>query len=202
MTTGPLLKRIEWQWDKPSCVLWARAVLDDGRSYAVGIPLAHVVRTFEAHCAEVGLYAGPYVGDIDSVDGLFSSVKRLAKKATSKVRKVVKRTQRTLAKGIAATGKVVTSKYVRYAGIGLAAAFPAVGAPALAALAAANAAYGTYRAGDKALSAARSAGKHTLATARAVARGQNVRKSVRNLAARAGSSRNARMALAALKSVK
>lgn len=204
--TGPLLKKIEWQWDRGACILWAKATLDNGMSYSVGIPLAHVVRTFEAHAAEVGLCTAPYVGDVDSVDGLFSGVKRLVSKATrpvrTKVKRVIKRTQKTLAKGIATTGKVVTSKYVRYAGIGLAAAFPAVGAPALAALAAANAAYGTYRAGDKALQTARSVGKHTYATARAVAKGQNVRRSVRQLASRAATDRHARMAVAALKSVK
>lgn len=198
----PMLKRVEWQWDRKSCILWASATVSDGRSYAIGIPLSHVVRTFEISAAEVGLCAPPFVGDVDSVEGLFSGIKKLAKSAGKAVGKAVKKTQKALAKGVAAAGKAVTSKYTRI-GVGvLAVAFPAVGAPALAALTAANAAYATYRKADSALQTARVLGKATGQTARAISKGANVQRSVKALASRAQSDPNARMAIAALKTVK
>lgn len=199
------LKRLDWRWDKASCILWAAATLSDGSAYSVGIPLAHVVATFDAEAAFVGVPIYDIVGDepVDSVEGLFSKVKKLAKKVTPKiVQKAVARTQKTLAKGVSAAGKVVTSKYTRIAVTGLAVAFPAVGGPAVAALAAANAAYGAYRAGDAALTTAKSIGKQTLATASAIRKGQNVKRAVSQLASRAAYDAKARFAVAALKSVK
>ena len=198
----PLLKSIEWQWDHKSCVLWAKATVADGRSYAIGIPLAHVVRTFEVSAAEVGLLEPAFVGDVDSVEGLFSGIKKLAKGAAKTVKKAVKKTQKALAKGVAVAGKAVTSKYTRIGVGALAVAFPAVGAPALAALSAANAAYATYQKADRALTTAKTLGKATGQTARAIAKGANVQRSVKALAARAQQDPNARMAIAALKSVK
>lgn len=198
----PMLNRIEWQWDTKSCILWAQATVSDGRSYSIGIPLAHVVRTFEASAAEVGILEPAFVGDVDSVEGLFSGIKKLAKSAGKAVGKAVKSTQKALAKGVAKAGKVVTSKYLRYGVGALAVAFPAVGAPALAALSAANAAYATYQKGDQALKSAKTLGKATAQTSRAIARGANVQRSVQALAAKAKQDPNARMALAALKTVK
>lgn len=197
-----MLKSVEWQWDRKSCILWAAATTSDGRSYAIGIPLAHVVRTFEVSAAEVGLCAPPFVGDIDSVEGLFSGIKKLAKSAGKTVTKAVKKTQKALAKGVATAGKVVTSKYTRIGVGALAVAFPAVGAPALAALSAANAAYAVYRKADVALASAKTVGKATGATARAISKGANVQRSVKALAVRAQQDPNARMAIAALKTVK
>lgn len=199
------LKRVEWKWDKSACILWAAATMSDGQSYAVGIPLAHVVATFDAEAAMVGVPIYDIVGDepVDSVEGLFSKIKKLANKVTPKiVKKAVARTQKTLAKGIAGAGKVVTSKYTRIAVTGLAVAFPAVGGPAVAALAAANAAYGAYRAGDAALATAKSIGKQTIATATAIRKGQNVKRAVKQLASRAAYDAKSRLALAALKTVK
>lgn len=199
------LKKLDWRWDHKACILWAAATLSDGQSYAVGIPLAHVVATFDSEAAMVGVPIYDIVGDepVDSVEGLFSKIKKLAKKvAPPIVRKAVARTQKVLAKGIAGAGKVVTSKYTRIAVTGLAVAFPAVGGPAVAALAAANAAYGAYRAGDAAMTTARSIGKQTIATARAIRRGQNVQSAVKQLASRAAYDAKARFAVAALKSVK
>src|SRR5512139_3981364 len=198
----PMLKSVEWQWDRKSCILWASATVSDGRSYAIGIPLAHVVRTFEVSAAEVGLCAPPFVGDVDSVEGFLSGIKKLAKSAGRTVTKAVKKTQKALAKGVAAAGKVVSSKYTRIGVGALAVAFPAVGAPALAALTAANSAYATYRKADSALQSAKVIGKATGQTARAISKGANVQRSVKLLAYRAQQDPNARMAIAALKSVK
>jgi hypothetical protein len=160
------------------------------------------VRTFEASAAEVGLLEPAFVGDVDTVEGLFSGIKKLAKKAARTVKKAVKKTQKALAKGVKIAGKVVTSKYMKYGVSALAVAFPAVGAPALAALAAANAAYMTYDKADKAIASAKRLGKQTYQTAAAIRRGANVRNSVKALAGRVNQDPNARMAIAALKSVK
>lgn len=198
----PILKRLEWHWDTKSCILWAAATVSDGRSYSIGIPLAHVVRTFEVSAAEVGLCAPPFVGDVDSVEGLFSGIKKLAKKASKTVAKAVKKTQKVLAKGVATAGKVVTSKYTRIGVGALAVAFPAVGAPALVALTAANAAYATYRKADQAISTAKKIGKTTAQTAKAISKGANVQRSVKLLGSKAQTDPRARMAIAALRTVR
>lgn len=193
------LKSIGWKWDTASGILWANVAYSDGTASALGIPLAQVVATFERHASELGLVAGPYVAGVDSVEGFFSSVKKMAKKATKTVKKAVKKTQKTLAKGIKAAGKAAGNKYVMGAVGGLAVAFPAVGGPALAALTAANAAYKTYQQADKALGVVKAVGKQTLQTSRAIARGKNVAVAARRLATKRSPLAN--MAKAALRSV-
>lgn len=193
------LKSIGWKWDTASGILWANVAYSDGTASALGIPLAQVVATFERHASELGLVAGPYVAGVDSVEGFFSSVKKMAKKATKTVKKAVKKTQKTLAKGIKAAGKAAGNKYLMAGMAGLAVAFPAVGGPGLAALTAANAAYKAYQQGDKALQVVKAVGKQTVQTTRAIARGKNVAASVRQLASKR--SPLAKMAAAALRSV-
>jgi hypothetical protein len=193
------LKSIGWKWDTASGILWANIAYSDGTASALGIPLAQVVATFERHASELGLVAGPYVAGVDSVEGFFSSVRKMAKKATKTVKKAVKKTQKTLAKGIKAAGKAAGNKYLKGAVAGLAVAFPAVGGPALAALTAANAAYATYQKADSALSDVRRLGKQTASAARAISRGQNVATAARRLASQRSPLAN--MAKAALRSV-
>jgi hypothetical protein len=195
-----ILKTVSWNWDRPSCVLWGHATFTDGSTASVGVPLAKVVSTFELHAAEQGITAAPYVGAVDSVDGFFSGLKRLAKKAYKGVKKAVKATRKTLAKGIKAAGSVVQSKLLKTAVSGLAVAFPAVGGPALAALTAANAAYGSYKKAGSAITAV-SKGKPFPGMPPALRQGLRVVNSVKKLASAPRRTAMQSMGLAALRSV-
>jgi hypothetical protein len=167
----------------------------------MGIPLAKVVSIFEAHASEHGLTAAPYVGAVDSVDGFFSGISRLAKSAYRKVKKTVASTRKTLAKGIKVMGTVVQSKYTKMIVGGLAVAFPAVGGPALAALTAANAAYGAYKKADSAITAV-SKGKSFPGMPKELRTGLAVVNSVRALAKNPRKNPLQLMGAAALKSVR
>jgi len=176
-------------------VLWAHATFFDGETVGVGLPLAHVVATFDAVTKEFGLEFGPYVGACESVDGLFSSIKKLARKVTPKVLRPALDKATNVLEKVAKTGAtVVKSKYTSYALAGLAVVCPAVGGPALAAQQAARAALLVADAAN----AAYNAGSKTAQAAQQIAKGRNVVQAVRRLAP--VNNRN-RMALAALKSV-
>lgn len=205
-----LVRRVDWRWDKAACILWADVSFRDGATYSVGLPLAHVTATFDACVADAGLALPPFVGAVDSVDGLWGSIKSVAKSATKPISKVVKTTTKVLSKsarvvasaakqvdrGISAGAKVLRNPYLTTGVRGLAAAVPFVGGPALAAHNAATKAVATYQ---QAKSAA-ALGVRTAQTSAALARGANVVRSVRALAAQAQRDPTARMAIAALKS--
>jgi hypothetical protein len=189
------IKTLSWKWDKPSCTLWAHVTFRDGESVGVGLPLAHVVATFDAVAREFGIEFGPYVGDCESVDGLFSSIKRLARKVVPKpLKKTFDKATRILEQTAKVAATVVKSKYTTYALAGLAVICPAVGGPALAAQSAARAA---LLIADAANAAAKT-GVKTAQTALQIAKGRNVVRSVRRILPT--NNRN-RMAIAALQSI-
>lgn len=196
-----MLKSVSWKWDHPSCVLWAHVTFTDGTGSSLGIPLAKVVSIFESHAAVQGLVSAPYVGAVDSVDGFFSGISRMAKSAYRGVSKAVKATRSTLAKGIKGFGKVVTNKYLKMAVGGLAVAFPAVGGPALAALTAANAAYGTYKKAGSAIDAV-TKGRPLPGMPPALKQGLAVANAARRLASNPRKNPLQLMGAAALKSVR
>lgn len=200
MTQQLTVKRLGWRWDKPRCILWGDLTTSDGQTYSVGLPLAHVAALFDSSAAQVGLACAPFVGDVESVDGLFSSIKKAAKGAANLTKKAVKLTTKAATKVVKAHVTVLRSKLTGYALSGVAVAFPAVGAPALAAYAAANKAISMYETARATAKTAVNIGKQTANTTRAIARGANVQRSVRQLAA--STAPQARMAIAALKSVK
>lgn len=192
-----LVKSLSWRWDRQKCILWGDVAFGDGQSLSVGLPLAHVVATFEACAAREGVMAGPFIGDVDSVDGLFSSIKRLAKKAGKAVSSAVKSTTKVLARGVetaARAAKTVARSQITSLGIkALAVAVPFVGVPALAAHRAANEALNAY---DRAKSVAQQ-GARTAQQIATVKQGQNVVAAMRRLSQ--SNTPAARLAVAALK---
>jgi hypothetical protein len=150
-----IIRDMSWEWDRARNLLWWRVRLTDGRSCAVGIPLAHVALTFQQAMREpdvtselpASMGAIDILGDIDimapeSVDGFLSGIKKAFKKASRGVKKAVRKTTKRLAKtGMSAlkTARgVVRSKYMGYGLGALSMAMPAVGGPALAAWAVAK----------------------------------------------------------------
>jgi hypothetical protein len=190
------VKRLGWRWDRVHSVLWGDVVTSDGQRLSIGLPLAAVAALFDRSAAEVGLLCPPFVGAVESVDGLFSGIKKLAKGAAKLTKSAVRLTTTAATKVVKAHVAVLRSKVTGYALSGLAVAFPAVGAPALGAYAAANKAISLYEDAKR----AKDAGVKTIRTAAAIARGANVQKSVRRLAS--SSAPQARLAVAALKSVR
>lgn len=192
-----LVKSLSWRWDRAKCILWGDVAFADGQSLSVGLPLAHVVATFDACAAREGVMAGPFVGDVDSVDGLFSGIKRLAKSAGRAVSRAVKSTTKVLAKGVetaARAAKTVARSQLTSWGVkALAVAVPFVGVPALAAHRAANEALDAY---DRAKQVAQQ-GVRTAQQAAALRQGRNVVSAMRQLAQRNNPA--ARLAVAALK---
>lgn len=196
------IKKLGWRWDRTTCVLWGNVTFTDGSTSSVGIPLATVVAHFDAAASALGIHSAPFVGDVDSVDGFFSGIKRLAKKVGRVAKKAVRTTQKTLAKTVHVASGVVRSKLLKTAVSGLAVAFPAVGGPALAALTAANAAANVYDKADKAITTVRSVARGrspipaaTAAIRRVTDMQANVRRLTQSRSPMAG------MAVAALKSV-
>lgn len=193
-----VIKSFEWQWDKPKCILWFHAIFTDGFKASVGLPLAHVVATFDQCAAEVGLCYPPLVGDVDSVDGLFSSIKRAVKKVGNVAKSAVKLTVKSVTQTAKIGAKVVRSKYTGYLLAAVAVAFPAIGGPALAAQQAAKRAMDMYEDAQRAKRALQAGAKQTTAIVKSISRGQNVQQSIRQLAA--NNTPLGRMAVAALQS--
>lgn len=195
-----IVRTLSHRWDRQACILWFSATFTDGYSVQVGLPLAHVVATFDACAAQVGLQMPPLVGDVESVDGLFSKVKKAVKKAGKLGLKATGLTDKRLGKIAKVAAKVARSKALT--GVLAATAFVpglnAIGAAGLAAQQAAKLALNVLDNANRAKALLKS-GVRTAKVMRAIAQGANVQRSVRQLAK--DTSADARIAIAALKSL-
>jgi hypothetical protein len=195
-----IVRTLSHRWDRQTCILWFCATFTDGQSVQVGLPLAHVVATFDACAAEVGLQMPALVGDVESVDGLFSKIKKAVKKAGKLGLKATGLTDKRLGKIAKIAAKVARSKALT--GVLAATAFVpglnAIGAAGLAAQQAAKLALNVLDNAKRAKALLRS-GVRTAKVMKAIAQGANVQRSVRQLAK--DTSADARMAIAALKSL-
>ena len=199
MATPLVVKSLRSWWDKPGCIKWYEVTFTDNSTVQVGVPLAQVVATFDAHAAEVGLAIEPFVGDVESVDGLFSSITKAVKSVGKGVAKVVSKTAKTIDKGVKATASVVRNKTLSKV-MSVAGYVPIVGPVAYQAHKAAVQAVNTYDKAKQAASSAYRTGSASVTAARDIARGRNVVQSVRRLQ-QAANTPEARMALSALRSV-
>lgn len=197
-----IVRRIESKWDTKTCILWFAVTFDDNHKVAVGIPLAHVVLTFANCLQEAGIVDAAQVGDIDTVEGFGSWLKKTVRKVTPKpLRKTVDKALSKATSVLNTTAKlgaeVVKSKYTGYLLAATAAVAPAIGGPALAAQQSARMA---LIAVEDARRAAKT-GIKTAQTVRAIAKGANVKRAVGRLVASNVRGPKARLAIAALKSV-
>jgi hypothetical protein len=183
------------RWDRQSCVLWFAVTFDNGTTTSVGVPLSHVVATIDAAMASVGVTFAPTLGDIESVDGLFSSIKKAVKSVGKVASKAVKTATRTIDAGVRTTAKIVNSRALNLGMSGLK-LVPVVGALASQAHDAAKLAVNQY---DNAKRLA-AMGLRTPQALRQIASGANVARSIRVLAANPNP--QARLAVAALQSVR
>jgi hypothetical protein len=195
-----IVRTLSHRWDRQTCILWFCATFTDGQSVQVGLPLAHVVATFDACAAQVGLQMPALVGDVESVDGLFSKVKKAVKKAGKLGLKATGLTDKRLGQIAKVAAKVARSKALT--GVLAATAFVpglnAIGAAGLAAQQAAKLALNILDNANRAKALLKS-GVRTAKVMKAIAQGANVQRSVRQLAK--DTSADARMAIAALKSL-
>jgi hypothetical protein len=195
-----IVRTLSHRWDRQTCILWFCATFTDGQSVQVGLPLAHVVATFDACAAQVGMPLDAYVGDVESVDGLFSKVKKAVKKAGKLGLKATGLTDKRLGQIAKVAAKVARSKALT--GVLAATAFVpglnAIGAAGLAAQQAAKLALNILDNASRAKALLKS-GVRTAKVMKAIAQGANVQRSVRQLAK--DTSADARMAIAALKSL-
>jgi len=195
-----IVRTLSHRWDRQTCILWFCATFTDGQSVQVGLPLAHVVATFDACAAQVGMPLDAYVGDVESVDGLFSKVKKAVKKAGKLGLKATGLTDKRLGQIAKVAAKVARSKALT--GVLAATAFVpglnAIGAAGLAAQQAAKLALNVLDNANRAKALLKS-GVRTAKVMKAIAQGANVQRSVRQLAK--DTSADARMAIAALKSL-
>lgn len=191
------IRKIETRWDPKTCFLLAAVTFNDNQTICIALPLAHVVRTFEGCFADAGVRPPDAVGDLDTVEGFGSWIKGAVKSAGKVAKGAVKTATKVVNKtaGLAAT--VVKSKYTGYLLAATAVVVPAVGAAALAAQQSARLALNAYEDAKR----AKNAVKKTATTVKAIARGANIQKSVRQLASQANRNPQARMAIAALKSM-
>jgi hypothetical protein len=169
-----LMSAADLHWDAASNVLRVEVSTTRG-TYLVTIPMSQVAFEFRAAAAEEAAVGEvDILGDveilgfpIDTVGGLWGSIKHAAKKAyhatkkvvhkaVKKVRHIAKHTVATAFSGARWTLKqsraVVNSPYMKYGLLAASVACPAVGGPAMAAWLAAKAA-------DKALTAGGSAAR-------------------------------------------
>ena len=199
MATQLVIKSLRTWWDKAACVKWYEVTFADNSTVQIGVPLAQVVATFDAHAAEVGLAIEPFVGDVESVDGLFSSIKKAVKSVGKGVSKVVSKTAKTIDSGVKATAKVVRGKTLSTV-MSVGKFVPVVGPAAYAAHKAAVQAADTYDKAKAAASQVYRTGSSSVTAARDIARGRNVAQSINRLRQNANTP-EARMALSALRSV-
>lgn len=203
-----LIKSLQSHWDKTACVLWFTVEFADGApAVSVGVPLAHVAATVDYYLRQFGVNLAPQVGDVESVDGLFSSIKHAVSKAGKAATKAVKSAAKTIDKGVSKAASVIRDKRLGVA-MNVVKFVPVVGQTAYAAHQSARSAVDAYDRAKLAASIVAKTGRQTLATAKAISRGKNVLASVQNLsrqvrgtAANLSQSRDAKMALAALQSV-
>jgi len=196
-----IVRRIESKWDRQKCILWFGVEFDDNHKVAVGIPLAHVVMTFASCLAEAGIVDAATVGDIDTVEGLGSWIKKTVRKVTPKpLRKTVDKALNKATSVLNTTAKlgatVIKSKYTGYLIAATAIVAPGIGAAALAAQQSARMALNAYDDAHRAVKT----GARTLQAAKQIAQGRNVVQSVRRLSQ--SNDPRARLAVAALKSVR
>ena len=202
MSNPHIVRTLSHRWDRQTCILWFSATFTDGHTVQVGLPLAHVVATFDSCAAQVGLQLPAFVGDpeVGSVDGLFSKIKRTVKKAGKLGLRATGLTDKTLGKIAKVAAKVARSKAL--SGVLAVSAFVpglnVIGAAGLAAQQAAKLALNVLDNANRAKALLRSGVKNAKIL-KAIAQGANVQRSVRQLAK--NTSADARMAIAALKSV-
>lgn len=194
-----IVKRVGWRWDKQACVLWATVTFVDGQSASVGLPLAQVVATFDHEAAQVGLALPPFVGSVESVDGLFSSLKSVTRSVGKLAKKAVKQTTKRLKDVAKTAATVVRSKYTTAALGALAVAFPAVGGPALLAQQAAARIAAAAQQANQARKMVAS-GVRSARVLQAASNGPKLAQNVRRVAK--SNSPMARMMVAALKSTR
>jgi hypothetical protein len=194
-----VVRSIGSHWDTKSSVLWFDVKFADGESVQVGVPLAHVVATLDTHLHQLGIQLPPLLGDVESVDGLFSSIARAVSSGVKGVTKAVTKTVNTLDRGVSSVAKVLRSKE-----LGLAMqAFkfvPFVGQAAFSAQQAAQKAAQQYDKGKAAYLQVKATGIQVASSMSDIARGRNIQAAVQRLQSM-GNSPEARMALAALQSV-
>jgi hypothetical protein len=202
MSSPHIVRTLSHRWDRQTCILWFTATFTDGHTVQVGLPLAHVVATFDACAQQVGLQLPPMVGDpeVESVDGLFSKIKRTVKKAGKLAQRATGLTDKRLGKLAKIAAKVARSKAL--SGVLAVSAFVpglnVIGAAGLAAQQAAKLALTALENAKRAKMLLKS-GIRTAKVMKAIAQGANVQRSVRQLAK--DTSADARMAIAALKSL-
>lgn len=79
------IKKLVWQWDRVGQKLWANLITKEGQLIRVGFPLGHVSMIFDEELGNCGIYEPAQVGDLESVDGFLSRVKRIGRKASRTV---------------------------------------------------------------------------------------------------------------------
>lgn len=135
---------VVFRWDHARQALAAEVTSDVG-NVCVYFPVAIVQKEFNLALRQLGYHFLPSVGEYVTIEGFFSWVK----KATKKVGRAMKSAARTVGHKLAKVAKlakplsrlakgIARSKLVGTALGGVATVFPAVGAPALAAWAAAH----------------------------------------------------------------
>lgn len=197
--TEHVIKSIRSHWDKQTKILWFNVAFTDGYTGQVGVPLAHVVATLDYHMGELGIDFGPELGDDESVDGLFSKIKKAVKKVGKTVTTAVSRTARTLDKGVGAAAKVVRDKKLGTV-MQVARFVPVVGQTAYAAHQTAKRALEGYEKAKIAAAQIKATGKASVTLLRDVARGKNIQASIGRLKQSANTPET-RMLLQALQSM-
>ena len=199
MTNEHVIAAIHSHWDKATNILWFNVRFVDGYNAQIGIPLAHVVATLDFHMAELGIEFGPVVGDIESVDGLFSGIKKAAKKIGKPVTSAVSKTAKTLDRSVSAAAKVIKNKQLNIAMQG-ARFVPVVGQTAYAVHQTAKRAVEGYEQGKAAASIIARTGKSSAGLLSAVAKGRNIQQALTKLKQSADTP-EARMLVQALNSM-
>ncbi len=139
------VRSIDKQFDWNTHRLIVKVGLSDGRTVGIAFPMGHLHIALDESLGELGYYEPSELGDdFESIGGLFSRIKRLAKKvgravSRSAVGKMYKKTIGR-AEHLVLTGarKLARSKAFGSVLGAAATVFPAVGGPALAAWAVAN----------------------------------------------------------------
>ena len=140
------IRRLAHRWDRANGVLWLAIQTNDGRRYSVGIPVGHYASMLCHYLKREGVICQPEVGeDLQSVDGLFGFVKRVARKAsravkraTRKVGRAVVRTAKKAIKGVRKAAQKYGAAALKAAASG-ASLVPGIGSGVAAGLAAAGA---------------------------------------------------------------
>ena len=148
---------IDKRWDWNTHKLIVQVGLSNGRTVGIAFPMGHLHIALDEGLGELGYYEPAELGDdFESINGLFSRIKRLAKKVGRAVSRsaVGKMYKKTIGKAehLVLTGarKLARSKAFGAVLGGAATVFPAVGGPALAAWTVANRAMAIHDKAQKA----------------------------------------------------